>query len=408
MTDRTPASRNENSLKTPRGAGNGRLSRRRLLTGAAALATGAAAARAASNDRPATDPAAPQPAPVPGLPAPQAPAVHTAPHVRLRMVTSWPKNMPGPGQAAERLARTLKTLTNGRLEIRVHAAGELVAPLAVFDAVQGGTAEMAHTASLFWAGKMPAAPLFTAGPFGLLPHEHRAWLEQGGGQALWERLYADFGIQPLLVGNTGPSMGGWFRRPVRSLADLKGLKMRMPGLGGRILERLGGTPVTLAPGDILPALQSGAIDATEFLGPFSDMAMGFYKVAKVYHYPAFHEPNGAGELLVSARVWRRLDDELKSAVRQVCAAEAARTLAEHDWRNATALERLKKEHGVQVRPWPAEVLAAARRASREVYAELAARDAETRAVVESFLAARDHLNAWAGTSRHAFLGARLA
>ena len=347
---------------------------------------------------------------VPAVPAAAlaAPAVQTAPKVQLRMVTSWPKNMPGPGQAAERLAAEAKRITGGRLEIRVHAAGELVAPLAVFDAVQNGTAEMAHTASLFWAGKMPAAPLFTAGPFGLLPHEHRAWLEQGGGQALWERLYADFGIKPLLVGNTGPSMGGWFRRPVKSLTDLKGLKMRMPGLGGRILERLGGTPVTMAPGDILPALQAGTIDATEFLGPFSDMAMGFYKVAKVYHYPAFHEPNGAGELLVSARVWQRLDDDLKAALTTLCAAEAARTLAEHDWRNAAALKRLKTEHGVKVLPWPAEVLAAARRISREVYAELAAHDAETRAVVESFLAARDHLDAWAGPSRHAFLGARLA
>ncbi len=346
--------------------------------------------------------------PVASATALAAPAVQTAPKVQLRMVTSWPKNMPGPGQAAERLASEAKRLAGGRLEIRVHAAGELVAPLAVFDAVQNGTAELAHTASLFWAGKMPAAPLFTAGPFGLLPHEHRAWLEQGGGQVLWERLYADFGIKPLLVGNTGPSMGGWFRRPVKSLADLKGLKMRMPGLGGRILERLGGTPVTMAPGDILPALQAGTIDATEFLGPFSDMAMGFYKVAKVYHYPAFHEPNGAGELLVASRVWQKLDDELKAVLTTLCAAEAARTLAEHDWRNAAALKRLKTRHGVRVLPWPAEVLAAARRASREVYADLAAHDAETRAIVESFLSARDHLDIWAAPSRHAFLGARLA
>lgn len=372
--------------------------RRRLLEGGALLAAGGLASAVAKAAAAASAETAGK------LPAP---AVQTAPRVELRMVTSWPKNMPGPGQAAERLAREVARITGGRLRIRVHSAGELVAPLAVFDAVQNGTAEMAHTASLFWAGKMPAAPLFTAGPFGLLPHEHRAWLEQGGGQALWERLYADFGIRPLLVGNTGPSMGGWFRRPVRSAEDLKGLKMRMPGLGGRILEQLGGTPVTLPPGEILPALQAGTIDATEFLGPFSDMAMGFYKVARYYLYPAFHEPNGAGELLVAASVWRQLDDGLRAALVHVCAAEAARTLAEHDWRNAEAIRRLKEEHGVKVVPWPADVLAAARRISREVYAELAGRDSLTRAVVESFLAARDHLDAWAAPSRHAYLGARL-
>ena len=337
-----------------------------------------------------------------------------APHVvragtevmELRMVTSWPKHLPGPGVSAERLARDMGTLSGGRLRVKVLAAGELVGALAVFDAVQGGTAEMAHTASLFWSGKMPAAPLFTAGPFGLTPLEHRAWLEQGGGQQLWDELYGSFGIKPFMCGNTGPSMGGWFRRPIRSLDDLKGLKMRMPGLGGEILRRLGGTPVSLPPGDIQQALMSGAIDATEFLGPFSDMALGFYKVVKVYHYPGFHEPNGAGELLIARKVWEKMNEELRRVIAVACSAEAARSLAEHTWRNARALKVLKEKHGVQVLPYPADVLRAARKVADEVLADLAARDAMSAKIVHSWLAARDHLAAWSDVSLQSFLAAR--
>ncbi len=337
-----------------------------------------------------------------------APAIATAPKRELRMVTSWPKNMPGPGVSAERLAEEIGRLSGGRLKIRVHAAGELVPPLAVFDAVQNGTAEMAHTASLFWSGKMPAAALFTAAPYGLSPVEHQAWLENGGGQALWEELYAPFGIRPLLAGNTGPSMGGWFRRPIRSLDDFRGLKMRMPGLGGEIIRRMGATPVTLPPGEILPALQAGTIDATEFLGPFGDMALGFYKVVKTYHYPAFHEPNGAGELLVSRKLWENLEPDLKLAIEVACRSEAARTLAEHSWRNGTALDVLRAKHGVQVIPYPADVLAMAKRIADEVMAELADRDAITRRIVESMLAARRHLSDWSDMSTRAFLQARIS
>ncbi|WP_038033925.1 TRAP transporter substrate-binding protein [Thermopetrobacter sp. TC1] len=337
-----------------------------------------------------------------------APAIARAGQMKeLRMVTSWPKNLPGPGVSAERLAKDIETLSSGTLKVKVYAAGELVGALAVFDAVENGTADMAHTASLFWGGKMPAAALFTAGPYGLTPLEHRAWLEQGGGQQLWDELYGQFGIKPLMCGNTGPSMGGWFRKPIKSLDDLKGLKMRMPGLGGEILRRLGGTPVSLPPGEILTALQSGAIDATEFLGPFSDMAMGFYKVAKVYHYPAFHEPNGAGELLIARKVWDALNNEQRRAIEVACSAEAARTLAEHTWRNAEALKVLKEKHGVRVMAYPADVLAAARKIADEVLADLAAKDALSGKIVTSWLAARDHLAPWNDVALRAFLNARL-
>ncbi len=337
-----------------------------------------------------------------------APAIAAAPVREVRMVTSWPKNMPGPGVSAERLAAEIGRLSEGRLKIRVHAAGELVPPLAVFDAVQNGTAEMAHTASLFWSGKMPAAALFTAAPYGLSPVEHQAWLENDGGQALWEELYAPFGIRPLLAGNTGPSMGGWFRRPIHSLEDFRGLKMRMPGLGGRIIRRMGATPVTLPPGEILPALQAGTIDATEFLGPFGDMALGLHKVAKTYHYPAFHEPNGAGELLVSRKLWEELEPDQRLAVEVACRSEAARTLAEHSWRNGTALQALRTKHGVRVLPYPQDVLTTARKAAEEVMVELAAHDAISRRIVESMLAARRHMSDWSDMSTRAFLQARIS
>ena len=343
-------------------------------------------------------------------------AALAAPHVaraqnkarEIRMVTSWPKNLPGPGVSAEILARDITRLTNGRLKVRVFAAGELVSGLGVFDAVQNGTAEMAHTASLFWGGKMPAAALFTAGPFGLTPLEHRAWLENGEGQKLWDELYAPFGIKPLMCGNTGPSMGGWFKKPVKSLNDMKGLKMRMPGLGGAILKKLGGTPVSLAPGDIQPALQAGTIDATEFLGPFSDMAMGFYKVAKFYHYPAFHEPNGAGELLISRKLWEALSENERRAIEVACSAEAARSLAEHTWRNAAALQALREKHGVKVLPWPRDVVRAARKAADEVLVDLAGKDALSARIVKSWLKTRDHLAPWNDISLRAFFDARNA
>ncbi len=335
-----------------------------------------------------------------------APAVARAKAREVRMVTSWPKNLPGPGVSAERLAQDITRLSGGRLKVKVHAAGELVGALAVFDAVQNGTAEMAHTASLFWGGKMPVAALFTAGPFGLAPTEHQAWLENGGGQSLWDELYAPFGIKPLMCGNTGPSMGGWFKKPIRSLEDMKGLKMRMPGLGGEIIRRMGATPVSLPPGEIFSALQAGTIDATEFLGPATDMALGFYKVAKVYHYPAFHEPNGAGELLISRKLWKGLEEDVRHAVMLACRAEAARTLAEHTWRNAKALARLRGEHGVQVLPWPEEVIDKARGLTEEVLDELAARDALSGRIVKSWRAARDAQAPFSAVALGAFFDAR--
>ncbi len=326
--------------------------------------------------------------------------------IEWRMVTSWPKNLPGPGVTAERLAARITAMSGGRLKVKVHAAGELVPPLEVFDAVASGTAEMAHTASFFWQGKVPAAAFFTAVPFGLTPIEHITWIDHGGGQAIWDDLYRPFGVKPFMAGNTGFQMGGWYRREIEGLDDLKGLKIRMPGLGGEVLRRLGATPVSIPPGEIFPALQSGVIDATEFLGPWSDAAFGFYKVAPHYYWPGFHEPNGTGEALVSVKAFAALPDDLKAVVSAAAAAENARALGESEWENGAALKRLIDDHGVKLKRFPDAVLDAARAESEAVFADFAAKSTENARVWASFQAARERLGQWSRVSQAAFLTVR--
>ncbi len=326
--------------------------------------------------------------------------------IEWRMATSWPKNLPGPGITAQRLVDRIGQLSGGRLTIKLYAAGELVPALEVFSAVTQGAAEIAHTAPLFWGGKIPAAPLFTAGPFGLTPLEHITWINHGGGQQLWDRLYQPFGIKPYMAGNTGFQMGGWYKNELQSLDDLKGLKIRMPGLGGDVMRRLGASPVTLAPGEIFPALQSGLIDATEFLGPSSDFAMGFYKVAKNYYSPGFHEPNGTGEALVSIKALEALPDDLRLVVETACAAENIFSLGDSEWTNAARLKILVEEKGVTIRTYPQDIISAAKVGTGEALNDLASRDALTAETVASFLAARAHLADWSGISVKAFMAAR--
>ncbi|MBV9346344.1 MAG: TRAP transporter substrate-binding protein [Pseudolabrys sp.] len=335
-----------------------------------------------------------------------APAVARAQTLKWRMVTSWPKRLPGPGMSAERIAERIRTLSNGRLEISVHAAGELVPAFEVLDAVGNGVAEIGHTASFYWQGKTPAAAFFTTVPFGLTPAEHVAWIDAGGGQQTWDDLYAPFGVKPFMGGNTGVCMGGWFRREVRSLADLRGLKLRSLGLGGEVYRRLGATPQTTPPGEILTSLQTGVIDGAEFVGPGSDIALGLYRVAPFYYYPGFNKPNGTGECIVALSAWRALDDALKGIVAHACAAEASYALAEMERLNALALEALTGQHGVQLRAFPNDLVAAARTQARDIVAELAARDAATRKIHESYLAFRARSAAWSRISIESLLGAR--
>jgi TRAP-type mannitol/chloroaromatic compound transport system substrate-binding protein len=334
------------------------------------------------------------------------PSVARAQGKRWRMVTSWPKRLPGPGMSAERVAERIAALSGGRLQISVSAAGEVVPAFEVLDAVGGGVAEMGHTASFFWQGKMPAAVFYTTVPFGLTPAEHVAWVEAGGGQALWDDLYKPFGAKPFMGGNTGVCMGGWFRRDIKSIEDVKGLKIRSLGLGGEVYRRLGATPQTTPPGEILTSLQSGVLDAAEFVGPGSDIALGLYRTAPAYYGPGFNKPNGTGECIVSLKAWEGLDAELKAIVAHACAVEAGFALSEMERLNAEALAALTGKHGVQLRSFPADVVNAARKVSADVLGELGSRSDAARKVHDSYVAFRERTAPWSRISIKAVLEAR--
>jgi TRAP-type mannitol/chloroaromatic compound transport system substrate-binding protein len=335
-----------------------------------------------------------------------APAVARAQTQRWRMVTSWPKRLPGPGLSAERIAERIAALSGGRLQITVHAAGELVPAFEVLDAVGGSVAEMGHTAAFYWQGKQPAAAYYTTVPFGLTPMEHVAWIDAGGGQALWDELYAPFGVKPFMGGNTGVCMGGWFRKELAGLDDLKGLKIRSLGLGGEVFRRLGATPQTTPPGEILTSLQSGVLDAAEFVGPGTDIALGLYRVAPNYYGPGFNKPNGTGECLVNKKAWEALDGETKAIVAHACAAEASFALSEMERLNAEALAALTERHNVKLRSFSADIVAAARRQAADILGELGTKSDIARRINESYSAFRSRTAAWSRVSLKAVLDAR--
>jgi TRAP-type mannitol/chloroaromatic compound transport system substrate-binding protein len=334
------------------------------------------------------------------------PSVARAQTKKLRMVTSWPKRLPGPGMSAERVAERVRTLSNGALDITVFAAGEIVPAFEVLGAVGNGVADLGHTASFYWQGKMPASAFFTTVPFGLTPAEHVAWVEAAGGQQVWDELYAPFGVKPFMGGNTGVCMGGWFRREINSLGDVRGLKLRTLGLGGEVYRRLGATPQTTSPGEILTGLQSGLLDGAEFVGPGTDIALGLYRVAPFYYYPGFNKPNGTGECIVSLKTWSTFDTAQKAILAHACAAEANFALAEMEKLNAEALSVLISQHGVKLREFPAELIEAARRQSADVWGELAGRDAISRKIHDSYAAFRDKVGAWSRISLEKALSAR--
>lgn len=334
------------------------------------------------------------------------PAIARADTLKWTMVTSWPKRLPGPGMSAERVASRIRTLSGGRIDITVYAAGEVVPAFGVLDAVGNGVADIGHTAAFYWQGKMPAAAFFTTVPFGLTPGEHVAWIDAGGGQALWDELYKPFGVKPFMGGNTGVCMGGWFRHELKGLSDLHGLKIRSLGLGGEVYRRLGATPQTTPPAEILTSLQSGVIDAAEFVGPGSDIALGLYRVAPFYYYPGFNKPNGTGECIVALKAWNALSGELKAVVAHACAAEATYALAEMERLNAAALDALVKQHNVKLTAFPGDFVTAARKQADNVLDELAQRTGEAAKVHDSYMTFRAATAPWSRVSLQAVLGAR--
>jgi len=326
----------------------------------------------------------------------------------LKMVTTWPKDFPGLGTMAERTAAFIAEMSGGAMRVRVFAAGELVGAFEAFDAVSSGAADLYHGAEYYWVGKSKAYPFFTAVPFGMTASEIMAWTEFGGGQQLWDELAARFNIKPFIAGNTGHQMGGWFKRPIDSLQDLRGMKIRMPGIGGEILRRVGASAVALAGGEIYQALQSGAIDGAEWVGPWNDLAFGFYREAKYYYWPGFHEPGAQLGVGVNLNLWNDLSLQEQSIVRGACHRANHLSIAEYGHYNAVALEQLVKEHGVELREMPREVMEALARETRVVLEEIAASDDLSRRIFDSYKASLARSQEWGRISDEAYMAIRRA
>jgi len=324
----------------------------------------------------------------------------------LKMVTIWPKTLPGLQSGAERVAQSITTLSGGRLQVKVFGAGQLVGAMESFDAVASGVADFYHGSEITWAGKSTTFSYFCNVPFGMTAAEINAWVYFGGGQALWDELSAGFGLKAFLCGNTGAQMGGWFTKELTSVEAFKGLRYRMPGPGGEVLQRLGAVVVTLPAGEIIPSLQSGAIDASEFVGPWLDMALGLHKAAKYYYYPGFHEPGAAISLAVSKKLWDSLGTTERSIIESAAAAENDRSLAEFNTNNASSLATLVHDPAVQIRKVDDGILQTLGKLSGEVLADMSRKDDQARRVHESFLKFRTSVVSWGEISERAFLNAR--
>lgn len=323
-----------------------------------------------------------------------------------KMVTSWPRDFPGLGTGAGRLAETIATLSNGRLKIKVYGGNELVPPFEVFDAVQQGTAEMGHSATYYWKGKAPEAQFFSGIPFGMTAQELHGWVYYGGGLELWQEAYATHGLVPFLAGNSGPQMGGWFTREINSLADLKGLKMRIPGPGGEILKRAGGTPTNIPGAELFTALQTGTIDAAEWVGPYNDLAFGLFRAAKYYYYPGWQEPGSGLECMINQGAWDALPADLKAIVKIACQATTMDMLSDFTYNNGVALKKLIDEHDVQLRRYPDEVLNRLSTISEEFLLELAAETDLMRRIYASYRSFTDIVRPWTTISDQALLNLR--
>lgn len=302
---------------------------------------------------------------------------------RWKMVTSWPKNTPGLGVGAEKLAKIVTEMSGGRLQVHVYGANELGPAMGVFDLVSSGSVEMGHSGAYFWRGKIPAAQFFTAIPFGMNVQEMNSWLHYGGGLELWREIYAPFNLIPFAAGNTGVQMAGWFNREINSTADLKGLKMRIPGLAGEVFNAAGGTSVTIPGGDLYTSLQTGLIDATEWVGPENDLAFGFHQIAKYYYYPGWHEPGPTLELIVNKSAFESLPKDLQAIVTYAAAAVNQDMLDGYTYHNSNALKELQRQ-GVEIRKLPDDVLAELYKISQEVYAKQAAADPQIKKVYDSY------------------------
>jgi TRAP-type mannitol/chloroaromatic compound transport system substrate-binding protein len=325
---------------------------------------------------------------------------------RWKMVTAWPANFPVFQEGVEKFAADVGVMSNGRLDIRVFAGGELVPSLGVFDAVSQGSVELGHGSAYYWAGKIPAAQFLSAVPFGLTAQGMNSWIDSGGGLQIWRELYQPFRVVPFPMGNTGMQMGGWFNKRVDSIEDLKGLKMRIPGLGGKVFAKAGGNPVLLAGGEVYTSLERNTIDATEWVGPYHDMRLGLERAAKYYYYPGWHEPGTVLELIVSEPAWAALPEDLKRTLEVAAAATNAWMLAQMETLNSKALIELRAKPNIEILPFPEAVLAELRRLTEVTLDGEAAKDPEFARVLAAYRAYRDESNAWNDVAEDAYRRSR--
>lgn len=323
-----------------------------------------------------------------------APAIaQSQPNVQWRMAASWPKSLDTLFGGAELIARRVAEITDGKFQIRTFAAGEIVPALQVLDAVQAGTVEIGHTATYYYFGKDPAFALATSVPFGPNQRQNFSWWHFGGGAEAMAPLFKDYGCIAILAGSTGCQMGGWFRKEIKSVADLKGLKIRMGGMAGLVLAKLGAVPQMIAGPDIYPALEKGTIDAAEWVGPYDDEKLGFNKVAQYYYYPGWWEGGTMGIVLVNEKKWKELPKAYQAALAAACGEASAWMPAKYDAQNPPALRRLVAG-GTKLRPFPKAVMEACEKATYELYDELNAKSAHWKRIYPEWKKFRDEQFLW--------------
>jgi TRAP-type mannitol/chloroaromatic compound transport system substrate-binding protein len=324
----------------------------------------------------------------------------------LKMATAWHANTPGLATGAERLARAITKMTDGRLKITVYPGDSLVPPFEAFDAVSSGVADLYHSNEQYFERKTRALNFFSAVPFGLNANELSSWVHSGGGQELWDEVNAQFGIKPLLAGNAGAPMGGWFTKEINGPEDFRALRYRMPGLGADVLRRMGAIVVSLPGGEIAGALKSGAIDASEWVGPWLDTALGLDKAARYYYYPGFHEPGTGISLGINKQVWESLTPFDRGIIEAAAAAEVTAMLAEFNSENSKALKALRKNENVKILRFDDSLIAAFGRFTREVLTDVASTDPLTRKVHESYMAFLTDVMEWEDLAERGYLNSR--
>lgn len=335
-----------------------------------------------------------------------ATAIDTSKIYRWKLVTTWPANFPIFQEGVVKFADDVRLMSNGRLDIQVFAGGELVPALQSFDAVSQGSVEMGHGSAYYWAGKVPEAQFFSTVPFGMTARGMHAWLHKGGGLELWREIYEPFNLYPIPMGNTGIQMGGWFNKRIDSVADLQGLRMRMPGLGGKVLKKAGGNPVLMSGGEIYTALERGIIDATEWVAPFHDLRLGLNRAASYYYFPGWHEPGTEFELIINTARWQQLPDDLKKIVETAAAANSDWMYTSMEYHNTKALEELMEKKNIEVLEFPADVMAELRKLTDATLEEEAGNNPKFRRVYEAYKSFQQRYASWGEMTETAYQRSR--